>query len=189
MHHLKTSTQLKVNRVIITGGPSTGKTSLIYKLENIGYNCIHETSREIIQESLANNSDVLPWKDLMKFSQKVIDTRKEHYHSVKSKNAGNFTFFDRGIPDVFAYMNHDEVEVPKAFLDLKKLRYHSKVFLAPAWKEIFENDNERVEDFTKAVRLQQFIHDTYEELGYQVILIPKGTVESRIKFILNHLDE
>ena len=181
---------MKVNRVIITGGPSTGKTSLITNLENSGYNCIHETSREIIQESLASGSDVLPWKDLMKFSERVIQQRESHYHSAKSKNSKRFTFFDRGIPDVFAYMEYDKIEVPEKFLKLgESLRYHTKIFITPAWKAIFENDNERVEDFCKAEQLQHFIHNTYENLGYEVIIIPKGTIENRIRFILDHLDE
>ncbi len=181
---------MKVNRVIITGGPSTGKTSLIKELEIGGYNCIHETSREIIQESLANNSDVLPWKDLMKFSEKVILQRKDHYHSAKSKHSKKFTFFDRGIPDVFAYMEYDNLEIPKEYLELgDSLRYHSKVFLTPAWKSIFENDDERVEDFRKAEQLEHFIHNTYKDLGYEVVLVPKGTIENRIKFILENLEK
>ena len=181
---------MKVNRVIITGGPSTGKTSIVNELESIGYNCIHETSREIIQESLASGSDVLPWKDLLKFSERVIKQREDHYHSAVSKNSKKFTFFDRGIPDVFAYMEYDQIEIPKEFLKLgKSLRYHTKVFIAPAWKSIYENDNERVEDFKKAEQLQYFIHNTYENLGYEVVVVPKGTIENRIGFILDHLDE
>ena len=181
---------MKINRVIITGGPSTGKTSLINELESGGYNCIHETSREIIQESLANNSDILPWKDLLKFSEKVIQQRKNHYHSANSKNSKKFTFFDRGIPDVFAYMQYDKIDIPQQFLELgNSLRYHTKIFLTPAWKSIFENDNERVEDFHKAEQLQHYIHNTYNNLGYEVILVPKATIEKRIKFILDHLEE
>ncbi|MCK5906996.1 MAG: ATP-binding protein [Flavobacteriales bacterium] len=181
---------MKVTRVIITGGPSTGKTSLVKQLENDGYNCIHETSREIIQESLASGSDVLPWKDLIKFSERVIQQRVDHYHSAVSKNSKKFTFFDRGIPDVFAYMEYDKIEIPEDFIKLgDSLRYHTKIFITPAWKAIFENDNERVEDFSKAEQLQHFIHNTYKNLGYEVILVPKATIEKRIRFILDHLDE
>lgn len=181
---------MKVNRVIITGGPSTGKTSLINELESTGYSCIHETSREIIQESLANNTDVLPWKNLMAFSDRVIEQRKEHYHSVKSKNSNKYTFFDRGIPDVFAYMEYDEIEIPSKYIKLgESLRYHSKIYLTPAWKSIFENDEERVEDFRKAEQLEHYIHNTYSRLGYEVVLVPKGTIEFRINFILNNLED
>ena len=125
---------MKVNRVIITGGPSTGKTSIINKLEVDGYKCLHEKSREIIQESLKNGSNVVPWDNLVEFSKRVIDQRLSQYHSVKSKNSDSFTFFDRGIPDVVAYMKYDNLEIPTEYLNLCiELRYNTKVFLAPAW--------------------------------------------------------
>ena len=37
-------------KVVITGGPGTGKTSIIKKLENIGHCVFHESSREIIKK-------------------------------------------------------------------------------------------------------------------------------------------
>jgi predicted ATPase len=181
---------LELKRVIITGGPSTGKTSLINELEKKGYDCIHETSREIIQEALANDSNILPWKDHLKFSERVILQRKNHYFKAKTESSKKYTFFDRGIPDVFAYLKYDKIKVPEKFIELgNTLRYYSKIFLTPAWKNIYENDNERVEDFDKAEKLQHLIHHTYKKLGYEVILIPKTTIEKRINFILNHLNE
>ena len=83
---------MKIKRVIITGGPSTGKTSILKQLEQSGFSCLHERSREIIQQSLKEKSNVLPWMDLLKFSEKVILLRKEQYHKVKSKISGEFTF-------------------------------------------------------------------------------------------------
>jgi len=180
---------LKVQRVIITGGPSTGKTSIINKLEDSGFNCKHEMSRDIIQDALRNNSDCVPWLNVLKFSKTVIAQREAQYHSVKSKKSKKYTFFDRGIPDVYAYMEYDDLDIPIDFLKLgNELRYHSKIFLTPAWKEIYENDAERKEDFYKAKQLQQYIHNTYKDLGYDVIIVPKANVEERIKFILKHLE-
>ena len=37
-------------KIVITGGPGTGKTSIINKLEDIGHTVFHESSREIIQK-------------------------------------------------------------------------------------------------------------------------------------------
>ena len=34
-------------KILITGGPGTGKTELIKGLENLGFNCEKEISREI----------------------------------------------------------------------------------------------------------------------------------------------
>ena len=37
-------------KIVITGGPGTGKTSIINKLESLGHHVFHESSREIIRK-------------------------------------------------------------------------------------------------------------------------------------------
>ena len=39
-----------IKRIIITGGPCSGKTSIIDSLKDNGYKCFNEISREIIQK-------------------------------------------------------------------------------------------------------------------------------------------
>lgn len=43
---------IQTNWHIITGGPSSGKTSLIKKIESLGFKIIHETARAIIEYEL-----------------------------------------------------------------------------------------------------------------------------------------
>ena len=38
-------------KILITGGPGTGKTELIKGLENEGHNCEHEIVRKITEEA------------------------------------------------------------------------------------------------------------------------------------------
>ena len=37
-------------RVIVTGGPSAGKTTLLTALAERGYTCVHDSARAIIQD-------------------------------------------------------------------------------------------------------------------------------------------
>ena len=39
-----------IQRFVITGGPATGKSSIIEYFQKIGYPCFEEVSRAIIQE-------------------------------------------------------------------------------------------------------------------------------------------
>ena len=59
-------------RIVITGAPGTGKTSIINSLKQRGFNCIDEISREIISNQIANGGDALPWKNLTSFSERVL---------------------------------------------------------------------------------------------------------------------
>ena len=38
-----------MKRIVISGGPSSGKTTLINELKKLGHNCFDEVSREIIE--------------------------------------------------------------------------------------------------------------------------------------------
>lgn len=50
-------------RYIITGAPGTGKTNVIDTLQQYGYSCYGEISREIIRTQQKVNSDKTPWMD------------------------------------------------------------------------------------------------------------------------------
>jgi predicted ATPase len=50
--------------------------------------------------------------------------------------------------------------------------------------EIFEQDQERKQDFDQAVRTCEGMIATYTAYGYELIEIPRFTVDERLEFIL-----
>jgi len=176
---------MSIKKYVITGGPGFGKTSIIDGLERRGYNSVHEISRSIIKEQLQIGGDVLPWKNLNTFSRLVFEKRiHQHAETPKDKHS----FFDRGIPDVVAYMVRDELELPDKYVHaLSEYNYNEIIFLTPPWKEIFVNDNERKENFDEACDIHEYIKSTYTNLGYKIVEIPKLVIEQRVDFILETL--
>ena len=61
-----------IKRIVITGGPSSGKTSIIDKLQSLGHKCLEEVSREIIKERKIETS----FKD-MDFEEIVFNKRRQ----------------------------------------------------------------------------------------------------------------
>ena len=51
--------------VVITGGPGSGKTTLIDALEAAGFARTHEAGRGIIRDQTAIGGPALPWRDPM----------------------------------------------------------------------------------------------------------------------------
>lgn len=172
-------------KYIITGAPGTGKTTIIDALNEKGIYCNGEISRSIIQEQLDTGGDALPWKNLAAFSERVIALRAQQ-HSTAPDNEPSF--FDRGIIDVLAYMDKDQLPVPRNWIDMaKKHPYNNIVFIAPPWEAIFTNDEERKETFDIAKEIHVYLCDTYRKYGYNLIEIPKASVEERIEFLLNSI--
>ena len=55
------------------------------------------------------------------------------------------------------------------------------------WEKIYRSDNERYETFEQAVKIDTFLKEAYEEIGYEIIMVPFGTVKERCNFILQSL--
>ena len=79
-----------IKRIIITGGPSSGKTSIIEALKDEGYSCFDEVSREIIQEMNIKTA----FKNI-NFEETVFKKRKRDYLNAKC----GIKFYDRSLLD------------------------------------------------------------------------------------------
>jgi len=174
-------------KYIITGGPGAGKTSLLLALKKAGYHCSEEVSRQLIREEVANNSPCLPWTNLSCFAGKVLDRMITNYH----QTAGHgITFFDRGIPDIIAYLKAAALHVPDRFYTaLQQYRYQQTVFILPPWKHIYINDAERWHTYEEAVALYTAISETYRAFGYTLIEVPPAGIENRMEYVLDNLPE
>jgi predicted ATPase len=98
-------------------------------------------------------------------------------------------FYDRGIPDTLCYARLIGLQ-ETGFIENagRRYRYAATVFLAPPWKQIYETDSERKQDFAEAERTFELMAEVYSELGYQLIELPKLTPPERAQFVLAQLD-
>ena len=180
-------------RIVITGAPGTGKTTVIKSLENSGYYCFHEIIRTMTLEAkklqrpntmLSNPIDFVD--DSLAFNRALLQGRLEQF-----KQAGNLKekilFYDRGIPDVLAYMDYFGQEYGKEFTEVSISNRYDQVFILPPWEEIYVQDNERLESYSQAVDLHVHLEETYRSLGYNIVEVPFGTVQQRLNFIINRI--
>jgi predicted ATPase len=102
------------------------------------------------------------------------------------QNQDGLVFFDRGLIDAAMALEYSGGKRYRDILGDEK-HYFNKVFLAPPWPEIFEQDDERKHDFQSAVDEFDRIQSALIELKYDVCLLPKTTVLERVDYILNQL--
>jgi predicted ATPase len=69
----------------------------------------------------------------------------------------------------------------------KTLTYNHSVFIAPPWREIFRQDQERKQDFDEAIRTYHALVATYTALRYELIEIPRLPPDDRVNFILSRV--
>lgn len=168
-----------MKRIVISGGPSSGKTTLIKELEKFGYHCFEEVSREIIESQKIDSS-----VKTFDFEEIVFKKRVEQYNMATS----DIQFYDRSFIDGLAYMKMNRIKIPDSFQKIcKKNSFYSTVFICPFWAKIFENDSQRLENIEQAKEVYNNLREIYLEFGYKIAILPKGNVEERIKFIFDRL--
>lgn len=180
------SIKLKKELVVITGGPGTGKTTIIDALLEQGYACFPEISRQITLEAKKQGIQQLFLERPLMFSELLLEGRKKQ-HQQASQDVAEIVFLDRGIPDILAYMHYIGDSYPAFFDQASREHSYSKVFVLPPWEEIYERDEARYENFEQAKLIFDHLIETYETYGYQLIEVPFGSVEERIQFIFRHL--
>ena len=173
-------------KIVITGGPGTGKTSIVNKLESLGHHVFHESSREIIRKYKKLGHDQLFLSNPIKFSEILLKNRIKQYEESKKSNS-NIKFFDRGIPDIIAYLNYKKISFGKEFeLELKKYKYDF-IFLAEPWEDIYKKDKERYESFEDLKIINKYIKKIYSNYAQKFITLPKSSVQGRINFIIESI--
>lgn len=172
----------KNNFFVLTGGPGGGKTSLLQALKERGINFIPETARAIIQNRL--RAGLPPRPAPREFALEIFERDWENY-------AGNISvtdplFFDRSFLDSAAMIHEADLEMYAAIREVvDRNRFNNKVFITPPWEAIYQADSERDQTWEEAVHVYQRLYTWYEDQGYDLVVLPKGSIEQRVEFVLH----
>jgi predicted ATPase len=168
---------------VLTGGPGSGKSTLIEALRAACYSGMPEAGRGVIQDQMAIGGGALPWNNPTLFAEMMLAWVMRSYRN--AQQGPGVVFFDRGVVDVAGYLRLLGMPVPKHVEKAIELfRYNREVFVAPPWEEIFEQDHERKQDFNEAIRTCEAVTAAYLEFGYELVELPRASVEERVRFVL-----
>ncbi len=173
-------------KIIITGGPDTGKSSIINELILQKYDCMPEISREKILKTQAKGIDQLFLKDPILFIQLLLEDRGKQYLEAIGLKIST-VFFDRGNPDVPGCMKYLGVQFLNYFWKSSETYRYSIIIMLLPWKKTYTSDHERYGNFKQSVAIHNYIKNTYFELDYKIIDVPKIRLKERINNILNSI--
>ncbi|MGO4741378.1 AAA family ATPase [Bosea sp. 2KB_26] len=169
---------------VITGGPGSGKSTLLDRLEKNGVPRSAEAGRGIIQDQLAIGGSALPWMDRELFAELMLSWEMRSHRQATQQHAIGRMLFDRGLPDIIGYLQVEGLSVPDHVRQAsERLRYNTCVFIAPPWPEIYRQDAERKQDLDTAHRTYEAMIAVYTALGYDLVELPRTSIEDRAEFV------
>jgi predicted ATPase len=168
-------------RAVITGGPGTGKSTLMAAAEVVGIPVFPEVARSILRKSGGMEMRAYRPRD---FASAMQDAEIAAWHSAANGPA----LYDRGFPDIVGFLMLEGLPIP-ADLDriCNELRYDGPIFHAPPWAEIYTSDEQRVQDWQQAIASDDAVSTAWKSYGYRLTDLPLKSVPERLEFVMDSL--
>jgi len=169
--------------VVITGAPSSGKTSVIEDLRARGYGVQDEVARDLIEECLRRGLSV---EDMRRDGGKQLqrDILRIKTGREALLDPAECIFMDRGMPDSISYFRLAGLDTEAATQACLKFRYEA-VFIFDRLPLV--KDGIRSEDESVAQKIDGMLRTDYKSLGYNPVSVPVMPIERRSDFILETL--
>jgi predicted ATPase len=171
------------NWYVITGGPSSGKTTTVNLLKARGYRTTIEHARHYIDTKRVTGKGTAQIRaNQLAFQRGVLDMQIEQEATIPRDE---LCFLDRALPDALAYYRFLNLEPDQLLLAALKTVSYRKVFvldllpLAP--------DYARTEDVAAQRQIHALLLEIYAELRLPVERVPVAPPEQRVEFILARL--
>ena len=170
------------NWYVITGGPSSGKTTILDELTRLGFTTFPDAARVLIDKEIKKGKSI---KEIRKneadFQRRVLKIKIE---AEKKAPKDKVIFFDRGIPCSIAYYQTCGLD-PKEILKACPENRYKKVFFLEQLP--VKKDYARTEDEKAIKDLNMILQKSYQDLGYKLINIPVAPKEVRVRKILEEI--
>jgi predicted ATPase len=168
---------------VITGGPGSGKTTFCEQLSRGGIAIGRESGRAILARTDGHD---LREQSPPSYALEILQMDVENF---KRANAGSATWlFDRDFADNAGFLDLMDLPIPNELEQAcRNYRYAGPIFVAPPWREIYHGDDDRIQDWQEAKATYVAITAAWKEYGYDLVELPKASVEELVLFVKKRL--
>lgn len=178
-----------MNKIPISGGPHSGKTTLLEALKKEFPDAyfIPEAATEVINHELflesqdSSHTPRTPWTDYAKFAPLALTKTLALESGIP--DSATLVFQDRGLIDVVAYARLNKVEevISRAKQLIPNAGYTFALFCEPVGD--YTATDIRRETAEEARLTHNFLVEAYDQSGIPVIHLPAVSVPERIAMI------
>ncbi len=173
----------QTNWYVITGGPGSGKTTLVNLLKARGYQTTIEHARHYLDTQRSTGKTVEEIRRNQRaFQLGVLDMQIEQEKEILPED---IVFLDRAIPDALAYYHFLNLSEDVKLLEAMQKASYKKVFILDCLPLV--NDYARTEDEVAQKRIHVLLIEVYKSLPFPVVFVPVLQPDERVDFILKNL--
>jgi len=169
---------------VITGGPSSGKTTVLQGLTKLGYFTAPDVARDYINQEIANGKSLKEIRRNEAEFQRIVLKMKIEREKKIPKN--KTVFLDNAVPCSIAYYQTCGLN-PQGVIQLCRENQYQKIFFLEQLS--IKKDYARTENAKTLRKLNKLLKEGYKNLGYKVIDIPAMSIEERIQKILAEVNK
>jgi predicted ATPase len=174
-------------QVVITGGPGTGKTSVLRILDK-RFPVMKESARLVLARNKLFKGKDAKQAGGKKFQEAIWDLEVKHFAQGLVRKE-KIVFFDRGFFDGFAYAQLSHLNgLHERVVQGKHILYDKVFVMDPLPLKYYVNDAKRKETYVEAKKINTLIIAMYKKYGYKPIRVPFDTIPNRAQFILKKLN-
>ncbi|MBI3441431.1 MAG: ATP-binding protein, partial [Proteobacteria bacterium] len=174
--------QTKTNWCVVTGAPSSGKTSVINELARRGFTVESEVARELIELGISKGRTLEQVRaDAQGLQTGILEVALAREMEL---DPDKIVFLDRGLPDSITYFKLAGLDGMEA-LATSYLFQYCAVFIFDRLPLV--KDDVRTEDGKLADQIDKNLEADYKSVGYTPVRVPVMPVTARADFILKKM--
>lgn len=164
--------------VVLTGPPSSGKSTVQTRLKDAGFAISKDSTRQLIADVTEAGRDAEEFRFADDFQPRVLDAMA----AAEAKlDPAEVTFLEYALPCNIAFHRTESRElVPGLAEAAQRYRYAEVFILDPVG---WSTDAQRVEDVEYQATVHEHLFDVYRELGYDPIRVPLLTPTKRVDLV------
>ncbi|MBL0127940.1 MAG: ATP-binding protein [Flavobacteriales bacterium] len=175
--------EIITNWNVITGGPCTGKTTVVEMLSGMGYATTIEHARHYIDSRKEQGRTVDEIRaNKRKFQRGILEMQIEEETKL---DPNEMVFLDRALPDALAYYQFLGLDYDEDVVEMSARYCYRTAFILARLPLI--NDYARLEDLESQIRIHNLIIEVYNSFPCPVVHVPVLPPQERVEFILNNI--
>lgn len=174
-----------MKRYILTGTPSSGKTSILHALKSEGYSAVEEAATDVIALE-HRRGNLAPWMQ-DDFVDKIVQLQKQRQIEAAT-SPGELQVYDRSPICTLALSRHLGYPPSASLLEeLERIEreriYQRQVFFIENLGFCQPSEVRKI-TFEESLAFEQIHEETYISLGYDLIKIAPEPLSQRVRHII-----